>query len=547
VVKEEEEAFLRTISKGIGRFVNYVIPEARAEGGYTVGSGDDDVETRRGYIELQTRYLKERKAKIVSGEFAFELNDTYGFPIDLTELMAREKGWSVDIAAYNKALQQQKNRSRAATAIDTEDWIVLNGSSTNTFVGYDTLEAKTKVLKYRKVKAKGKESYQIVLETTPFYPESGGQVGDTGEIIVNSEKIKVADTKRENDLIIHFIDSIPADLSGEVIAIVDAKKRRDTAWHHTATHLLHAALRKVLGTHVTQKGSLVNDQHLRFDFSHFAKVTEEEIAEVEELVNEKIRDNIPVVIKWMSKEEALKLGAMALFGEKYGDTVRVVIIDPGYSIELCGGTHVGATGDIGFFKITNETAVAAGVRRIEAVCGKLAEDYVNEKIGVLQILQTQLKNPGDLSKAVEQLIEDRNELKKTTEKLQRLQAQASVDRIVLKRQKINHLDFYNDIIVDGDINLLKMIFSELQIKDNEQSVALLIGKKDGKVNVLVALSDDLVKAGQYDANKIIKEKIAPLINGGGGGQKFLATASGTDAANIDKLVNQFKEVLNKPL
>ena len=332
-----------------------------------------------------------------------------------------------------------------------------------------------------------------------------------------------------------------------MIAIVDAKKRKNTAWHHTATHLLHAALRKVLGTHVTQKGSLVNDEHLRFDFSHFAKMTEEEIAEVEELVNEKIRDNIPVVIKQMPKEEALKLGAMALFGEKYGDTVRVVIIDPGYSIELCGGTHVGATGDIGFFKITNETAVAAGVRRIEAVCGKLAEDYVNEKIGILQILQTQLKNPSDLSKAVEQLIEDRNELKKTTEKLQRLQAQASVDRIVLKKQKINHLDFYNDIIVDGDINLLKMISSELQIKDNEQSVALLIGKKDGKVNVLVALSDDLVKAGQYDANKIIKEKIAPLINGGGGGQKFLATASGTDAANIDNLVNQFKEILNKPL
>ena len=269
--------------------------------------------------------------------------------------------------------------------------------------------------------------------------------------------------------------------------------------------------------------------------------------EVEELVNEKIRDNIPVVIKWMPKEEALKLGAMALFGEKYGDTVRVVIIDPGYSIELCGGTHVGATGDIGFFKINNETAVAAGVRRIEAVCGKLAEDYVNEKIKIIEVLQAQLKNPKDLPKAIEQLVEDRNELQKTTEKLYRLQAHASVDRLVLKKQVINHFNFYNDIITDGDIPLLKMISSELQIKDNEQSVALLIGKKDGKVNVLVALSDDLVKAGHYDANKIIKEKIAPMINGGGGGQKFLATASGTDSANIDKLVNQFKEILNKPL
>ncbi len=521
VVKEEEEAFLRTLDKGLRRI-------------------DDIIQSAS-------------KIKTITGRDAFELYDTYGFPIDLTRLIASENNLAVDEKEFEGEMQQQKNRSRAATAIDTEDWIVLNGSSINTFVGYDTLETKTKVLKYRKVKAKGKESYQIVLETTPFYAESGGQVGDVGELIFPSPpgegpgvRLIVNDTKRENDLVIHFTDSIPTDLSGEVIAIVDARKRRNTAWHHTATHLLHAALRKVLGTHVTQKGSLVNDQHLRFDFSHFAKMTEEEIAEVEELVNEKIRDNIPVVIKWMPKEEALKLGAMALFGEKYGDTVRVVIIDPGYSIELCGGTHVGATGDIGFFKITNETAVAAGVRRIEAVCGKLAEDYVNEKIGILQILQTKLKNPADLSKAVEQLIEDRNELQKTTGKLQRLQAQASVDRVISKKRKINHLNFYNDIIVDGDINLLKMISSELRIKGNERSVALLIGKKDGKVNVLVALSDDLVEAGRYDANKIIKEKIAPLIYGGGGGQKFLATASGTDAANIDKLVNQFEEILNKP-
>jgi alanyl-tRNA synthetase len=245
----------------------------------------------------------------------------------------------------------------------------------------------------------------------------------------------------------------------------------------------------------------------------------------------------------MPKDEALNLGAMALFGEKYGDTVRVVIIDPTYSIELCGGTHVGATGDIGFFKITNETAVAAGVRRIEAVSGRLAEDYVNEKAKIIEVLQAQLKHPKDLSKAIEQLLEDRNELQKTTEKLYRLQAQASVVRLVSKKQVINHFDFYNDIIADGDINLLKMISSELRIKDHERSVALLIGKKDGKVNVLVALSDDLAKAGPYDANKIIKEKIAPMINGGGGGQKFLATASGTDAANIDKIVSQFKEIL----
>ena len=511
VVKEEEEAFLRTMDKGLKRIDDIVRSSA--------------------------------KIKVINGKDAFELYDTYGFPIDLTRLIASENGLAVDEKGFESEMQQQRSRSRAATAIDTEDWIVFNDSATNKFIGYDTLEAKTKVSKYRKVKAKGKESFQIVLETTPFYAESGGQVGDTGKLIIGKEELLITDTKKENELIIHFTDSIPSDLSGEVIAIVDAKKRRNTAWHHTATHLLHAALRQVLGTHVTQKGSLVNPDHLRFDFSHFAKMTEEEIAEVEELVNEKIRDNIPVVVKYMPKDEALNLGAMALFGEKYGDTVRVVIIDPTYSIELCGGTHVGATGDIGFFKITNETAVAAGVRRIEAVSGRLAEDYVNEKAKIIEVLQAQLKHPKDLSKAIEQLLEDRNELQKTTEKLYRLQAQASVVRLVSKKQVINHFDFYNDIIADGDINLLKMISSELRIKDHERSVALLIGKKDGKVNVLVALSDDLAKAGPYDANKIIKEKIAPMINGGGGGQKFLATASGTDAANIDKIVSQFKEIL----
>ena len=526
VVKEEEEAFLRTLDKGLKRI--------------------DDI-------------IQSAGDKMINGKNAFELYDTYGFPIDLTRLIATEKDLSVDEKGFEAEMQQQKHRSRSATAIDTEDWITVNESSgnQNSFVGYDTLEVETKIVKYRKIKAKGKESFQLVLETTPFYAESGGQVGDTGELIFKSplstggeglgERIKVTDTKKENELIIHFTDSLPPDLSGNVIARVDAKKRRDTAWHHSATHLLHAALRKVLGTHVTQKGSLVNSEHLRFDFSHFAKMSDEEISEVEELVNEKIRNNIPVVIKLMRKDEAMSLGAMALFGEKYGDIVRVVIIDPIYSIELCGGTHVGATGDIGFFKFTNETAVAAGVRRVEAACGKLAEDYVNEKIKLLERIQTQLKAPKDLSKAVEKLIEDRNELQKTTEKLQRLQTQASVDKLISKKETINNYAFYHDMILDADINLLKLISSELQIKNAKHSVALLIGKKDGKVNILLALSDDLAKAEKLDANKIIKETIAPLINGGGGGQKFLATASGSEVSNIDKVINQFKEVLNKPL
>ncbi|HEY2721801.1 MAG TPA: alanine--tRNA ligase, partial [Chitinophagaceae bacterium] len=434
VVKEEEESFLRTLDKGLRRI--------------------DDI--------IRTSTTKE-----INGKDAFELYDTYGFPIDLTRLIASENNLTIDEKGFDSEMLQQKNRSRAATAIDTEDWTVLNDSATNTFIGYDNLEVRTKVLKYRKVKSKGKEFYQVVLETTPFYAESGGQVGDTGELIFgtlvsnngqgNGYRLKIRDTKKENDLIIHFTDSLPDDLSGEVIARVDIEKRRNTAWHHSATHLLHAALRKVLGTHVAQKGSLVNAEHLRFDFSHFAKMTDEEINEVEELVNERIRDNIPVIIKSMPKEKALEIGAMALFGEKYGDTVRVVIIDPAYSIELCGGTHVVATGDIGFFKIKQETAVAAGVRRIEAVCGKLADEYVHEKIRILNDVQEQLKNPSDLLKAIEKLIEDRSELQKITEKLQRLQSRSVADRLVARKELINGYDFYYDTITDADTNDLKLI------------------------------------------------------------------------------------------
>ncbi len=296
---------------------------------------------------------------MVDGRFAFELNDTYGFPLDLTALMAQEVNALVDEAGFNAEMKQQKDRSRAATAIDTEDWVTVNDTAKTTFVGYNDLLIDTKVARYRKVKAKGKEQYQIVLETTPFYAESGGQVGDTGVLVFGGEEITVTDTKKENDLIIHFTDKLPAVIETDVTAKVDWESRMLTSYNHTATHLMHAALRQVLGNHVAQKGSLVNASVLRFDFSHFAKMTEEEIRQVEEIVNEKIRQNIPVVIKEMPKEEAIAMGAMALFGEKYGNVVRAVIIDPAYSIELCGGTHVGHTGMIRVFTITSEGAVAA--------------------------------------------------------------------------------------------------------------------------------------------------------------------------------------------
>jgi alanyl-tRNA synthetase len=364
VVKEEEDAFLRTLDKGLKK-IDEIISAARSSG-------------------------------TINGKAAFELFDTYGFPIDLTRLIGSEHSLSVDEAAFEAEMKQQKDRSRAAGTVDAEDWITVNEVPSTEFVGYDSLETRTKLVKYRKVKAKGKEAFQLVLEKTPFYAESGGQVGDTGVLNFAGEKVNVVDTKKENDLIIHFTEVLPGNIKTDVDAIVDATRRRHTAVHHSATHLLHAALRSVLGTHVAQKGSLVNEEHLRFDFSHFAKVSDEEINKVEEMVNEKIRANLPVVIKSLNKDEAVQMGAMALFGEKYGDTVRVVIMDPAYSIELCGGTHVGNTGELGFFKITHESAVAAGVRRIEAISGLAAEDYINAQLQVIEDVRASLKNPKEL-------------------------------------------------------------------------------------------------------------------------------------------------------
>jgi alanyl-tRNA synthetase len=339
VIKEEEEAFLRTLEKGLRRIEDIIS-----------ASGNQ-----------------------ITGKDAFELYDTYGFPLDLTRLIVAERNLSVDESAFNAEMQKQKERSRAATAIDTEDWIEVNEGNNSIFVGYDALETEAFVLKYRKVKSKGREAFQIVLNQTPFYAESGGQVGDSGELLINGERLKVIDTKKDNDLIIHFAEKVPSDLSGKVMARVDINKRKSTAVHHSATHLLHAALRKVVGTHVAQKGSLVNADYLRFDFSHFSKLSNEEIAQVEKIVNQKIRENIPVLTRYMPKEEAMKTGAMALFGETYRDEVRVVTMDSDYSVELCGGTHVRATGELGFFKIISESAVAAGVRRIEAISGAAAE------------------------------------------------------------------------------------------------------------------------------------------------------------------------------
>jgi alanyl-tRNA synthetase len=511
VIKEEEEAFLRTLEKGLKRIADI----------------------------LQA----SQQSTVISGKEAFELYDTYGFPIDLTRLIASEHQLSVDEAAFEAEMQQQKNRSRAATAIDAGDWMPVHEGS-GSFTGYDTFETTTKVLKYRSVKAKGQESYQIVLEQTPFYAESGGQVGDKGALLFGNELIAVTDTKKENDLIVHYTESLPADLSKAVVAKVDSVLRTNTTLHHSATHLMHAALRKVLGTHVAQKGSLVNDQYLRFDFSHFAKVTEEELAQVEAMVNAKIRENIPVMIQAMPKDEAVAMGAMALFGEKYSDEVRVVIMDPFYSIELCGGTHVGATGTIGYFKIISESAVAAGVRRIEAVTGVAAEQYLQAQLSDLTTVRSLLKNPKELTKAIEQLQLENADLKRKAEHLENRLLVGVRNEILQQDEIINGVTFIGTIVEVGNAEALKKICLDLKNKLNDY-VVVLCANIGGKPSVAVGISETVVVARQLDAGAIIKQQVAPLIKGGGGGQKTLATAGGQDAGNLEQVIAAVKALLNQ--
>lgn len=508
VVKEEEDAFLKTLDKGLKRI--------------------DDIIKSSG--------------KEIEGKAAFELFDTFGFPIDLTRLIAAENNLLIDEKGFESEMQLQKTRSRSAGAVDTEDWVVLIEDGFSEFVGYDSVEIKSKLLKYRKVKAKGKEAYQLVLEATPFYAESGGQVGDTGTLNFDGEIISVTDTKKDNNLVIHFTESLPANIHSHLLAKVDMPKRQATTVHHSATHLLHAALRKVLGKHVAQKGSLVNEEQLRFDFSHFAKVSEEEIAEIERVVNEKIRENIPVHIKEMSKDDAIATGAMALFGEKYGDKVRVVIMDPDYSVELCGGTHVGATGELGFFRIKHETAVAAGVRRIEAVSGKAAEELVNSQFDDIRVIREILKNPKEISKAVESLAADNNELKKRIESLEAKQLSAIKQELLQKTELINGITFIGSIVEVSNADSLKKLCFELKNSLTHYMV-VLAAAIEGKAQVAILLDEAVSDTKNLEAPKLIKEQVAALIKGGGGGQKTLATAGGQDASNLQQVIDNLKKLV----
>ena len=508
VVKEEEEGFLRTLEKGLKRI--------------------DDL-------------VKSTSDKVIPGSAAFELFDTFGFPIDLTRLIASEHKMQVDETGFEKEMAEQKARSRAATTTDAEDWVVLKEGGSS-FMGYDMLELRTHLIKYRKVTAKGKETYQLVLDKTPFYAESGGQIGDTGVLSFDGEHVNVLDTKKENELTIHFAPTLPVNITGVVSANVDAAKRKATALHHTATHLLHAALRTVLGTHVAQKGSLVTNDYLRFDFSHFAKMQPDEIRRVEEIVNEKIRENIPVQIREMPKAEALKLGAMALFGEKYGDVVRVVIIDPSYSVELCGGTHAVATGELGIFKIRQETAVAAGVRRIEAVTGNAAMNLINEQLDVYANLRELLKHPKDMSVAVSALQQENADLKKRLEHMENRMLVGVRNELLQQDEIINGVSFVGQIVEVPNADALKKLCFELKHKIHDH-LLLLCANIDGKAFVAVGVSETVVAAKSLDAGKIIKEIVAPLIKGGGGGQKTLATAGGQDASQLETVIEKVRALL----
>ena len=554
VILEEEISFLRTLEKGLSRFDAYVINSGAFQA--TLGAYQERLAYDFSYEKVTDHllnnphevidYVKSIQFEflaVIKGEEAFELSDTFGFPIDLTELLAREIGYTVDLKSFEEALQAQKSRSRAATAIDTTDWIVLKDDDKVEFTGYDETESIAHVVKYRKVTAKGKEQYQIVLDKTPFYAESGGQVGDTGELVFpDGEIIEVTDTKKENGLIVHFVDKLPEDIDDALTAIVDAHKRSSTNSNHSATHLLHAAMKQVLGSHVNQKGSLVNAEYLRFDFSHFAKVTEEELAKIEAIVNEKIRENIAL------KEErdvpydiAIKSGVTALFGEKYGDKVRVITFDDTFSKELCGGTHVKATGFIGYFKITAESAVASGVRRIEAITGIAAENFINEQSKLVQQLKDLLKNPKDVAKSVESLMDENTKLKKEIEKSILEKSAGLKNELADKAQSINGINFIAEKVELPNADAVKNL--AYQIKDIVSDLFLVLAAEiDGKPSLTVMLSENLVKEKGLNAGNIVRE-LAKEIQGGGGGQPFFATAGGKDASGLDRALEKAKSFI----
>ncbi|MFY0598448.1 MAG: alanine--tRNA ligase [Cyclobacteriaceae bacterium] len=514
VVKEEEISFLRTLDKGLRRF--------------------DAIK-------------EESKGGKVDGTVAFELYDTYGFPLDLTSLIARENDLEVDEKGFAKEMLKQKERSKSDAKQSAGDWEIVNSLEEDSkFLGYDQTSITAQISKYREVNQKGKTFYQIVLDQTPFYAESGGQVGDSGYLDFSSEKVEIFDTKKENELIVHYAKKLPSDLSRTFEAVVNESRRKLTENNHSATHLLHAALRQVLGNHVQQKGSLVNDKVLRFDFSHFAKITDEELAQIEQIANRKIRENISLNERRnVPIAEAKELGAMALFGEKYGEFVRVITFDSEYSVELCGGTHVSATGSIGLLKIVSESSVAAGVRRIEAITADKAEAYLNEEVGLLNEIKDLLKNPKDPLKAIQSILKDKSELEKNLENLNKEGAKKVKQDLIASAKEIGSYKVIIDSVELPNADVLKQLSFEL--KSEVSNLILVLGANlAGKPMLSAMFEEEYVKANDLNASNLVRE-IAKEIKGGGGGQPFYATAGGKDLDGIGKALEAAKSIISEKL
>ncbi|MDK7676210.1 alanine--tRNA ligase [Weeksella virosa] len=502
VIREEESSFLRTIEHGLNR-LNQIIDQYQ-------------------------------DTKVVPGHVVFELYDTYGFPADLSRIVVEDHNFTIDEDGFEVEMSKQKARSKKATALETDDWVIVRENANEEFVGYDILSTEVQITRYRKVKNKKGEFYQLVLDKTPFYAESGGQIGDTGLLISANEQIEVLNTKKENNLIIHFVEQLPSNIEATFQAEVDSITRNETQKNHSATHLLHEALRTVLGTHVEQKGSYVGPDYLRFDFSHFGKMTTEEIAEVEKIVNDRIVASIPLDEKRnIPFDEAVSQGAMALFGEKYGDYVRLIKF--GSSVELCGGTHVKNTSDIRLFKITSESSTAAGIRRIEAITSNAAIDVLKEAEKNYQSVLDTLKTKSDANKAVQQLLDENAQLKKQVEKFVAQQAKAEKENWKQQVKNINGIQF---LAIKTDLDTQSAKQNAIDLTNELDNAFVVVATKDAvKPSITISIAKNLVEEKQLNAGQIVRE-IAKNIQGRGGGQAFLATAGGKDVTGIDKALAQ---------
>jgi alanyl-tRNA synthetase len=509
VITEEEASFYRTLAQGIKR-INQLISKCKTE-----------------------------NKRLLDGKSVFELYDTYGFPLDLTSLIAREQNLSIDEKSFRTNLEEQKNRSRKATSLAVQDWITITDELSNGFNGYDVLDADVVISKYREVKQKGKVFYQLVLNTTPFYPEGGGQVGDQGVLLKDEDKIIIFDTKKENNLVVHFTKELPKELNGTFNAIVNQSKRLNAAKNHSATHLLHHALKSILGEHVEQKGSLVQPNALRFDFSHFTKVSDKELAQIETLVLKEIEDNYKLEeYRNIPIQEAKSMGATALFGEKYGEEVRVIKFND--SLELCGGTHISSTNEIGMFTIISESAVASGIRRIEAICGDEADRYFRDRSLKYEAASNLLKKPKNLEQSIQDLVDKNQILNKKIESFQKDLSKRIKADLKNKITTVNGVNFLGASVELTSSSVKDILF---QLKSEQSNFVGIIGNIEGsKCGMHVIISENLVAEKDWNASAWIKE-ISNIIQGGGGGQAFYASAGGKNSNGIPQAINELKKKL----